>query len=85
MNEIVDSLERNGLLIWLGRMDAIFVAEQYKKKRGVAWPTVLRMMGIRVDGKKGEGKWDKGALKPGRERRESEEKYLLGYEMHRKE
>ena len=63
MNEIGDSLKRNGLLIWLGRMDAIFVAEQYKKKkRGVAWPTVLRMMGIRVDGKEGEGNGTKVLL-----------------------
>ena len=29
-------------------------------------------------------KWDKGALKPGRERREREEKYLLRYKMHMK-
>ena len=35
--------------------------------------------------KGGWRKWDKGALRPGRERRESEEKYLLRYEMHMKE
>ena len=49
MNEIGDSLKRNGLLIWLGRMDAIFVAEEYIKKRGIGWPTVFMMMGISVD------------------------------------
>ena len=53
MNEIVDSLERNGLLIWLGRMDAIFVAEQYKKKERSSMANSFK-----DDGDK--GRWKEG-------------------------
>ena len=67
MNEIGDSLKRNGLLIWLGRMDAIFVAEEYIKKRGIAWPTVFMMMGISVDWNEGEGNGTKVLLREGEE------------------